>query len=682
MLKRFALSVSAIAMTAIVPSAIAAPSFVENFRLVDQERFAHDLYYYADAPAVVLMSMTDGSATADKSAKALDALNKAYADKGVVFYMINPEEGATRAQMRDKLAALDVSVPVLMDESQLVAESLEFDTTGEVLVLSPKAGFKTVYAGPVSDGINEVLDQLVAGEKPEPKMLQAKVGDEIELMHSDKGAFTNISYSKDVAPILVEKCGACHAPGGIAPWELSSYDKVFGFAPMIREVIRTDRMPPYFPDPHIGEFHDPGELSLDEQRTIVHWIEAGAERGEGEDPLQLAKLEVPEWPLGEPDYIVNVTPFELPETGLLEYEYPVIPNELTEGKWIKATHVRPGSMQGVHHVTSGYIQQYNKSAELESDSIEGKLPGGSVGSYTPGQNPQVFPEGVGTYLSPDGAYRFSMHYTTFGKVETDETQVGLYFHDEAPEYIMRSSVIGDSNFMIPAGEDDYYIKSYLKFPADAELYVLYPHAHYRGKHVELTMVKPDGEEEILLSLPRYDFNWQRDYNPVEPIQVPAGSRLVAEWWYDNSTRNWANPDPTADVYPGDQTHEEMMYFRVNYRWLDETREDIKPYTDDMMKDRVFASLDDDLNDVLTPVEIIGQRNAWLAKGFDKYDTDEDGQLTRAEYAEARKDAPPPRFRGNREGVNEFGDIEEGAGKPKEADMTSLDTPAGSQAGVQ
>ncbi|MAP95852.1 MAG: hypothetical protein CMK07_12950 [Ponticaulis sp.] len=683
MLRRLALSASVVALAAVGPSAMAAPTYVENFRLTDQERFAHDLFYYADAPAVVLMSMTDGSEVADKSAKALEAMQAAYADKGVAFYMINPQQGATRADMRAKLADLGVSIPVLMDESQLVAESLEFDTTGEVLVLSPKAGFKVMYSGPVGDDIASTLDMLVAGEKPEPKMLDAKVGDQIELLHSDKGAFQNISYSEDVAPILVEKCGACHAEGGIAPWEINSYEKVQGFAPMIREVIRTDRMPPYFPDPHIGEFENDDELTLEEQQTIVHWIEAGAERGEGEDPLLTADLHIEDWPLGEPDYIVNVTPFDLPATGILDYEYPVIPNELTEGKWIRATHVRPGSMQGVHHVTSGYIQNYTKSAELESDSIEGKLPGGSVGSYTPGQNPQAFPEGVGTYLSPDGAYRFSMHYTPYGKEDTDKTEVGLYFYDEAPEYIMRSSVIGDSNFMIPAGEDDYYVKSYLKFPADAEIYVLYPHAHYRGKHVELTMVKPDGTEEILISLPRYDFNWQRDYNPVEPIQVPAGSRLVAEWWYDNSTRNWANPDPAADVYPGDQTHEEMMYFRVNYRWLDETRDDIKNYTEQMMQDRVFASLDDDLNDMLVPDEIIGQRNTWLAASFDKYDANEDGQLDRAEYAIARKDAPVRRRPNQAEGVNEFGDIEEGAGKePKEADMTSLETPEASSAGVQ
>lgn len=679
----FAATASALALTALAPAASAMPGYAENFRLTDQERFSHELFYFVDAPAIVLMAVTADSESGAEAAKALAELKETYEGQGVVFYMVNPAEGQTRAEMRDALVAMNVDMPVLMDERQFVAEGLSLDHNGEAVVIQPSLGFKIVYQGPVEGSrrsdtyVDNVLQAVLAGDDVKQASVDANYADPIALPHADAAEHMNISYSEDVAPILVERCAACHAPGGIAPWELSSYEKVLGFAPMIREVIRTDRMPPYFPDPHIGNFQNNDELTLEEARTIVHWVEAGAPRGEGEDPLIDAVQPPEDWPMGEPDYIVEVTPFDIPSTGILEYEYPVIANQLEEGRWLRGTHVRPGSMQGVHHVTSGYIQ--NRTAAV--DEIEQNLPSGSVGSYTPGQNPQEFREGVGTYLSPGGAFRFSMHYTTFGKEETDKTQVGLYFHDEAPDLIMRSTVIGDSNFVIPAGDDDYYIRSYLKFPADAELYTLYPHAHYRGKHVELTIQYPEGEEEILLSLPHYDFNWQRDYDPVDPIQVPAGSRLIAEWWYDNSERNFANPDPSADVYPGDQTHEEMMYFRVNYRWLDETRENITTHSEEMQRDRVFASLDDSMNDLLEREEIVGQRNTWLAAGFDGYDTNDDGALDRAEYAVARVDAPVRR-RPGREGVNEFGDIEEGANSSGEADMTSLETEASTRAGVQ
>jgi hypothetical protein len=424
---------------------------------------------------------------------------------------------------------------------------------------------------------------------------------------------------------------------------MTSYDLVRGYSLMIREVVRTDRMPPYFPDRHVGvEVQNNQELTAEEALTLVHWAEAGAPRGEGPDPLVDAVVPLPEWPLGEPDYIIELPAFTIPATGIVEYQNPVVASALTEGKWLRATHVRPGVAEGVHHVTSGYIPPGRGTGEL--DAVEQNLPSGSVGSYTPGQRPQVFAEQVGTYLAPGGSFRFSMHYTPFGRETVDHTQVGLYFYDEPPEHVMRSSVIGDSTFAIPPGESDYVETSYMVFPADAELYVLYPHAHYRGKHVELTLRLPDGSEEILLTLPRYDFNWQRDYNPVEPIRVAAGSRLIAEWTYDNSTRNVANPDPTATVLPGDQTFEEMMYFRINYRWLDETREHITNHTEMMQADRGFASLDDSVNDLLEVEEMVGERNAWLVEGFAGFDKNADGGLDRTEFAAANEGRPARRGR--------------------------------------
>ena len=686
----FAFTASAFALSAFALSAQASPVYVDNFRLTDHQRHSHELFYYADAPAVVMMTVTADSDFGHDAIEALAEIRDEYEAQGVRFYLLNPNEGDSRAEMRAAMAEVGVDMPVLMDERQLVAESMSMDTTGEVFVINPRTGFQLAYRGPVNGRLGgqgrtpyvaNALDALIAGEDVPVTEIAMSRGDEVALPYSDAMAHQNISYTDDIAPVLVERCGGCHVAGGIAPWELSDYETIQGWAPMIREVIRTDRMPPYFPDPHIGTFQNDNELTLEEARNIVHWIEAGAPRGEGEDPLLTALEPLPEWPLGEPDYIVEVTPFDIPATGILEYEYPTIANELEEGRWLRATHVRPGSTQGVHHVTSGYIQ--NRSAVV--DEVEQNLPSGSVGSYTPGQNPQEFRDGVGTFLSPGGAFRFSMHYTTFGLEETDRTQVGLYFHDEPPEVIMRSTVIGDSNFVIPAGAEDFHIRSYTLFPADAELYTLYPHAHYRGTRVELTLQYPDGEEELLLSLPRYDFNWQRDYDPVDPIQVPAGARLIADWWYDNSERNFANPDPAADVYPGDQTHEEMMYFRVNYRWMDETRENITNYTDIMQQDRLFASLDDSVDDMLQRDEVIGQRNVWLANGFDGYDTNNDGLLDREEYLAALPDRPVRR-RGTTQGVNEFGDIDENVINSEEdtgeADMTSLETTPVTRAGFQ
>jgi hypothetical protein len=673
---------------------IATPSlaYVDDFQLVDQNRDAHHLYYHADAPAIVIMTTGNGCPIARLAGPMLQEIRDQYADQGVEFFLLNANTQDTRDAVRQEAELFGIDLPILMDETQLIAESLGVERTGEVFVIEPSKGWEVVYHGPIDDRLTyerqrevanetwliDALDSVLAGEEVEVAEVQDSPGCLINFLNDDPEVHAQISYSHDVAPVLSENCATCHAPGGIGPFAMDSYETVRGYAPMIREVIRTDRMPPYFPDAHEGvAIQNDNELTTAEIQTIVHWIEAGAERGEGPDYLAEHFAPVEEWPLGTPDYIVEIPAFTIPASGIIEYQNPVVANTLEEGVWLRATHVRPGSLQGVHHVTSGYIPPRGDAA-AELDPIEQNLPSGSVGSYTPGQNPQPFADQVGTYLAPGGSFRFSMHYTTFGREEVDHTQVGLYFHDEPPMYIKRSSVIGDSTFAIPPGDAEYVETSYMVFPADAEIYTLYPHAHYRGKHVELTIRYPDGSEEVLLSLPKYDFNWQRDYDPVEPIQVPAGSRLIVEWTYDNSEGNWANPNAQATVLPGDQTFEEMMYFRINYRWLEETRDNITNYTQIMQSDRGFASLDDNVNDLLEPQEIVGVNNMWLAADFASFDANDDGGLNRDEYA-AAQELRPASSRGfsrrRPEGLDEFGDVEVDNGRPT---ASASDTSAGDE----
>ncbi len=143
-----------------------------------------------------------------------------------------------------------------------------------------------------------------------------------------------------------------------------------------------------------------------------------------------------------------------------------------------------------------------------------------------------------------------MHYTTVGKAAVDKSEVGFYVLDHTPKYIKRSTVIGDFAMMIPAGDARHTEVAYQTFPADAILYTLYPHAHYRGYHVELKEIDPDGKQTMLLSLPSYDFNWQRDYDPVEPIHIKAGTKLVATWVYDNSDREQGEPGSDERTSPG------------------------------------------------------------------------------------------------------------------------------------
>jgi hypothetical protein len=177
----------------------------------------------------------------------------------------------------------------------------------------------------------------------------------------------------------------------------------------------------------------------------------------------------------------------------------------------------------------------------------------------------------------------------------------------------------------------------MTFPADAYLYTLYPHAHYRGSHVELKEILPDGKEVMLLSLPKYDFNWQRDYDPVKPIHVPKGAKLVATWVYDNSVHNAANPDPKRNVTWGEQTPDEMMYFRVNYRWADETPQHVRnDLQAELFASQVIGSLDSDLDGFIEPNELKSELPflAAIKAKFAQYDTNHDGKLDAAEMAKA------------------------------------------------
>ena len=607
----------------------ATPQHVDDFQLTDHTRLAQHLHYFGYTPAIVIMSRSNGTAFSRDADANLQKLSDAYKAKGVVVWALDSSIADSRDAVAATAAQENLTVPVLMDEQQLVGEQLKVKREGEVFVINPKT-WTVAYRGPLDGRANAAVDSLLSGQAPQVTRAAAAGGKPIAFPAEARAAeFSNISYSREVAPILQEKCVSCHIAGGIGPFAMNSYEIVKGFSPMIRETVRTRRMPPYFADPHIGVFKNDQGLTAEQTKTLVHWIEAGAPRGAGPDPLAAnASRTAPEWPtaLGKPDVIVDLPAYKVPATGLVEYQNQLVENPFKENTWLKAIAMKPGDRRVLHHVVSNHVP--------DSSLPPAAIPGGSVGSYTPGAEPQVMADGSGAPVPAGGKLHFQMHYTTMGKETTDRTQVGFYTLKTAPEYIKRSTVISTFALYIPAGEARHQEIAYLTFPADAYLYTLYPHSHYRGYHVELKAVTPDGKDAMLLSLPKYDFNWQRDYDPVKPILVKAGTKLVATWVYDNSEHNPANPDPKRNVTWGEQTPDEMMYFRVNYRWADETvthvRNDLqsKLYASQMM-----GSLDSNLDGFVEPNEFKGPMAGMRAK-FAELDTNHDGKLDAAELAKA------------------------------------------------
>jgi len=568
------LAVSSLGFVAVSDSApaktkpdLTLPTTVDDFRLSDQDLHSHQLSLLSDASAVVLITQQNDCPVSRNTGSSVKALQDEYAAKGVEFMMLNSTPTDKREAIVAEATEYGYQLPILTDYYQLVGEQLGVTRSAEAIVIDPKT-WKIIYRGPIDDRVTyerqkakadhtwtkDALDSMLAG-KPVAVAYKQPVGCLISFPERDKAAMTKTSYSQTIAPMIEAKCTTCHEPGGIGPMPLTNYENIKPFAPMIREMIRTQRMPPWRADPTVGHFLGDKSLTGDQIKTIVHWVEEGSLRGTGADPLAAKTFKAVEWPLGPPDLVLDVPSYDIPATGIVDYQRPFILNPLKEGKWLRASTIKVVNRQTVHHILTGYITEPPAPGEPANEIKWGA----SVGGYAVGAESTVEPPDTGVYIPPGGAIGFQIHYTPFGKAVTEHSQIALYFYKDTPQLVMRNSVVLNPNISIPANTESTQFTSYLTFPKDALLYSAFPHAHYRGSSSKLYLETPDGKRTLVLSLPHYDFNWQREYDFEDAISVPAGSKLIAVYTYDNSVRNPANPDHNRVVPWGDQSFDEMMY---------------------------------------------------------------------------------------------------------------------------
>src|SRR5688572_7122186 len=319
---------------------------VNDFALLDQNGKFHHLYYLSDAKAVVLMAHDNECAATRDAVIDLEETKTAFADRGVEFLMINVDD--SRESIAAQIKQTGTSIPVLVDEMQLVAESLQLQRAGEVLVIDPN-GWKIAYRGPLAA---KAIDAVLAGKPAKSAKVKTK-GCDLRLAARRELPGKKISYANQIAPLLADNCVTCHRTGGIGPFPMNSYAVVQGFSPMIREVILTRRMPPWHADPHVGTFAGARSLTREHTQTLVHWIEAGSPRGDGPDPLAETNKQWPEWAFGEPDLVVKLPAFEVPATGTIDYQRYTIANTTGRDIWIRASDTLPGDRSVVHHVLVG-----------------------------------------------------------------------------------------------------------------------------------------------------------------------------------------------------------------------------------------------------------------------------------------------------------------------------------------
>jgi hypothetical protein len=342
---------------------------------------------------------------------------------------------------------------------------------------------------------------------------------------------------------------------------------------------------------------------------------------------------VTQWPLGKPDLVLEIPAYTIPASGVVDYQNPIAINPLTEGKWVRASTYVVSQRQAVHHFLSGYIKDVPKDGRGNEDRW-----GASMGGYAVGAESTRWPKNVGTYLPPGGAVGFQAHYTPFGKEVTDKSYLGLYFYKdgEKPGLMMHSSVVVDNTIKIPPGEARHEETAYIDIPKDMLLYSAFPHAHYRGYASDLWLQLPDGTKKQLLAMPRYNFNWQREYTLAEPLKIPAGSKLIAHYWYDNSKQNPANPDPKRAVPWGDQSWDEMFYTAIRYRWLDETTAKQVNYDELIDQTRLIGMFDDNMDGKIELAEFKGELGDKLKPYFAQMDQNKSGGVENNELMAALK----------------------------------------------
>ncbi len=402
------------------------------------------------------------------------------------------------------------------------------------------------------------------------------------------------TFTKDVAPILYKNCTTCHRPGGLGPFSLMDYDSAKANVDDIRDAVRSGFMPPWHAEGPHGTFSNDRRLSDLEKSTLVRWIDAGAKKGD-EKKATPKPVYATGWEIGTPDAIVSMPEdFTVPASGTVEYQYFEIPTNFTEDKWVSAIEFMPGAREVVHHVLvyakvpapanaapaaprpAGtpaprplFVRkpQYDSPEDPPRQDLRHGPPrqlGVLIGSTAPGTNVMTLPAGTAVRVRAGTVLTFQMHYTAHGHEMKDRTSVGFRFAPGMPDEEMRMGAYINGAFTLPAGQKNIAVTADLEPTEPIKIWGLLPHTHLRGTRWKYTLEKPDGTSQLVLDVPRYDFNWQTYYFFKNPIDIPAGGKLVSTAWYDNSATNKHNPDASKDVKWGDQTWEEMQYTGYMY----------------------------------------------------------------------------------------------------------------------
>ncbi|MBI1346349.1 redoxin domain-containing protein [bacterium] len=577
----------------------------------------------------------------------LEGLQKRYASQHVRLIGIDSNRQDSEADIRSYIEKHGLTFPFVKDYDNRLADRFGAQRTAEVFVVDQTLTVR--YHGRIDDqfqpgisrdaptrlDLQSALDELLAGKRVSVPSTTA-TGCLIGRLRKPSTE-TTVTYCKDVATILEQHCVECHRAGEIGPFALTDYDEILGWGDTMIETINDGRMPPWNANPAHGTFANARVMPQADKQILREWVAAGMPYG---DKSQLPKpsAEMAEAPV-EPAYDLAMPmrdrPFVIPAAGVVDYQYFVIDPHFTEDRWVSAAEVIPGNRGVVHHALV-FIRP--------PDGI--RLRGvGWLTAYVPGQKGIQLPPGLARRVPAGSKFVFQMHYTPNGSEQNDLTRVGMTF---VPAEVVTQEVFSivamNQEFEIPPETANFPVHAKVRqIPPRGELLGMAPHMHLRGQAFQV-VARNGGESQILLDVPKYDFNWQHVYALSTPLSLSFVESLEITARFDNSRANPANPDPTQTVTWGDQTWEEMAigFFEVAVPLADDgaSAAKAKPVADrqaDVSRDveeqvekfvtEFFQRHDRNSDGVILRAE---PSQVFRSYGFRQVDQDNDGKITRSE----------------------------------------------------
>jgi peroxiredoxin len=537
---------------------------VSGFTLKDTQGQSIALKDFKEKKAVVVVFIGTECPISNAFLPSLAQLHKELGPRGVQFLAINANQHDSPEQVAAHAKNHGIPFPVLKDAGNRVADQFGARRTPEAFLLDAEA--KIRYQGRIDDqfgagykrpkptrrDLAEAIEAVLKG-KPVAQATTPVAGCLIARVVKPK-AEGAVTYNKQVVRIMQQRCQECHRPGHVGPMSLLTYEKAVTWSETIREVVSDRRMPPWHADPRYGNFSNDRSLSPEDRDTLLAWIDQGCPRGDDKD-LPPPREFTPGWRIGQPDLVLTMlqefaVPAVMPKGGV-PYKYFYVPTDFKEDRWVEQAEARPGAAEVVHHIVVFILPPGKK---FDPDDPHAQVLCGTA----PGDMPLILPPGMAKRIPAGSRLVYQMHYTPNGKAQKDRSSVGLVFAKKPPQWVAHTAPVFNPSFLIKPGDGNCEVEAMFTFEEDALVVGFMPHMHLRGKDFLYEAIYPDKKTEILLSVPRFDFNWQSTYRLAKPRAMPRGTTIHCVAHFDNSAKNLNNPDPTQLVYWGDQTWEEMM----------------------------------------------------------------------------------------------------------------------------